>query len=45
MAQPIHEFTVNDERAQHKGIFSGGGGFGSMTNSSILATDYPGEHG
>ena len=45
MAPPVCELTVHGEHAQHPGIFSGGGGFGWMMNSSIPATDYPGELG
>ena len=45
MAQLVRGFMVHGEHAQHQGVFSGGGGFGLMTNSSIPATSDPGELG
>ena len=43
MAQPVGALADHGDLRRHQGVFSGGGGFGLMTNSSIPATSYSGE--
>ena len=44
MAQPVREFTVHGELARRQGLFSGGGGLLSMSDSRVPATNHPDEH-
>ena len=43
--QLVRALEVDGELGRQRSVFSGGGGIGSMMNSSILATNYPDEHG